>query len=126
MKYSMRYRVAGFLRSLGVDFGAEKNDAVRKMRKTISDLPGKKIVFEIVLDKDGNWAAEAVNLDGLMTGGSIKDNMYEMITDAVFTYFNIAPKYCDDRLLIGGSTKKKNRKEIFEFVATPNLRKAVA
>ena len=55
------------------------------------------------------------------------DNIYEMIADAMFTYFGIDPKYCDDRLLMtGGSTKEKNRKEIFEFVATPNLRKAVA
>lgn len=121
MKYSLRFRLAKVLRKIGFNFDAQKNEAVKNMKKTISKLDGGKIIFQVTIDKDGNWAAEALNLNGLITGGYITDNFNDMITDAIFTYFNIPPEYCDDSLLIKGSKKRKKTsgRKIFTISQTP-------
>lgn len=99
MKYSLRYKISNALRKFGIALDAEKQPAVQNMWKTIRKLDGGKILFELSLDKDGDWSAIAVNLPGLMTGGSLSDPISDMIEDAIFTYFAIPPEYCDERIL---------------------------
>ncbi|MEK7105143.1 MAG: hypothetical protein AAB865_00440, partial [Patescibacteria group bacterium] len=57
------------------------------------------IEFKIELQPDGSWVAESTNLDGIITGGSKRQNINEMIKDAIFTYFEIPPHLCNGALV---------------------------
>lgn len=85
------------MRRLGYDFHEEKNPRVLAMRAELQKLGGLK--FKIDIFPDGAWAAESLNIDGIATGGTNKDHINETIKDAVFTYFEIPPQYCNDNLM---------------------------
>ncbi len=113
MKYSLRYRVARFLRRLGIGIDARKHPAVKQLWKTINKLDGHKIVFDFYIEDNGDWSAVSTNLPGLMTGGTASDPIADMISDSIFTYFGVPPEYCDDRILNKDyMNQKKSRKQV--------------
>ncbi|MBQ8991908.1 hypothetical protein IJ103_01115 [Candidatus Saccharibacteria bacterium] len=73
--------------------------AVQKMNKVLAALPMGGLEFKVTTYKDGEWIAESVNLDGILTGGKADDDKDRMIRDAIFTYFEIPKEYCDSRLI---------------------------
>lgn len=109
MKTSLRYKLARLARTKGVQFHSEDNEAVIAMRREIGSLGSNGIEFAVSIDRTGEWFAESVTLPGIITGGTNAQDMDEMIKDAIFTYFGIDPKHCDDTLLknIGDSTAIK-------------------
>lgn len=88
MKYSMRYRVANLAKKLGVDFDPKKSPELMAMKEEITALPDG-IQFRITTEPNGDWMAESVNIDGILTGGDARDNVDEMIKDAIFTYYGV-------------------------------------
>lgn len=94
---SFVYKLAQLLRRIGYDFQEEKDPRVQAMRKAIRDLGS--IQFKIEVFPNGSWTAESTNLDGIITGGTNKDNINETLKDAVFTYFEIPPRLCNDSLM---------------------------
>lgn len=115
MRYSLRYRFFSFLHKIGINFDSRKNPEVQKMVKALKQLKNHQMVFELEVDKDGNWAAESIDFPGLITGGSANDSFAPLIIDAIFTYFDIPPQYCNDSLL---SLQKSKNKQIFCFTNT--------
>ena len=69
------------------------------MREAINALDEKSIRFSIEQYPDGSWSAESVNIDGILTGGTDPRDLPDAMKDAIFTYFEIPPQYCDDTLL---------------------------
>lgn len=129
MLNAARYRFGKLMRELGLGFDASKDPAVQHMLGEIDKLKERTIVFSIEFDKDGNWAVESKNLPGLITGGNTSDNFDDVITDAIFTYFNIAPQYCDPKILTKShvcnsrNTKSTSKGNIYSF---GGVKKAVA
>ena len=113
MKYSIRYKIVKTLKKIGTNFDPMKNDAVRNMKEVIDSLPSASIQFTISRETNGDWIAESINLSGILTGGSAKDNIEEMIRDAIFTYFEIPAKYCDDSLIRAASEPTVIKQELF-------------
>ena len=113
VKYSIRYRVARAIIKTGVNFDPIKNDAVRNMRDTITSLPTSNIQFIVSSESNGDWVAESVNLSGILTGGTKNDDVQEMIKDAIFTYFEIPAKYCEDSLLRTAGEPVIIKQEVF-------------
>ena len=111
MKYNARYILSKHLKKLGFFSNPEDFPAVKEMLKTIKSLEGKKIIFEMEYDEDGNWAVESMNISGIVTGGNFADgnNIAEVISDAIFTYFEIPPQYCDSSILIKNSSYHAER-----------------
>lgn len=97
MKTRLSYRVADFARKHGVNFNSEKDPKIVAMRAEIKDLGS--INFFIEQATDGEWWARSTNIEGILSGGSSKDNIDAMLRDAIFTYYGISPKHCDDKLL---------------------------
>ena len=91
------YNLAQAARKVGVNFHEENDSRVQAMQKTISKLGG--IQFTIEVDKDGNWAAESTNIDGIITGGYRFQDAAPQLKDAIFTYFEIPPHLCHDALI---------------------------
>jgi predicted RNase H-like HicB family nuclease len=91
------YHLANGLRKIGVDFHESNDVRVQTMQKTIKKLGS--IEFKIELHADGSWVAESVNIDGILTGGTKRKDMNEMIRDAIFTYFEIPPHLCNEKLM---------------------------
>lgn len=91
------YSFSQLLRKLGVDFRETTHPKVREMRAQIVQLGAIK--FKIEFYPDGSWSAESVNIDGIITGSSNVKEMNSFIRDAIFTYFEIPPYLCNDRLL---------------------------
>ncbi|MDO8618029.1 MAG: type II toxin-antitoxin system HicB family antitoxin [Candidatus Uhrbacteria bacterium] len=91
------YKLAQAARKVGINFHEESDPRVQVMRKSIHDLGG--IQFTIEVDKDGNWAAESTNIDGIITGGYNLQDAAAQIKDAIFTYFGIPPHLCKDALM---------------------------
>lgn len=91
------YQFAQFLRRFGVDFHEENDPRVRAMQDAIKKING--IQFQIEVSSDGSWIAESTNIDGIITGGTNRDRINEVIKDAVFTYFEIPPQLCNDNLV---------------------------
>lgn len=112
MRESLRYRVAEGLNKIGLGADLKKSPAVRRMQKELSRLKNHKMLFRVEIDKDGNWVAEAVDFPGLITGGSANDSFAPLIDDAIFTYFEIPPKYC---VALSAETAKAKNKQIFAF-----------
>lgn len=113
MKYSVRYKLARAMKKIGVDFDPLKNDAVRNMKEVIESLPNASIQFTVSREANGDWVAESVNLSGILTGGNSKDDIQEMIKDAIFTYFEVPAKYCDDSLIRAAGEPVIIKQEMF-------------
>jgi len=91
------YKLAQAARKVGIDFHEQNDARVQAMRKEIGKLGG--IQFNIEVDKDGNWAAESTNIDGIITGGYHFQDAATQMKDAIFTYFGIPPHLCNDALI---------------------------
>lgn len=105
------YEISQLLRRVGVKFH-ELNDArVQAMRATIHKLGG--VNFGIELFPDGSWAAESTNLDGIITGGTSRENMNAVLKDAVFTYFEIPPHLCEDSLVNASNEPVTLKKSVY-------------
>src|SRR5438477_11572991 len=99
MKYSLRYKLANFLRTKGRGINGAQSAEVIAMQKEITSLEGKNINFEIKTYVDGSWMAKSTNVEGILTGGNDQKEINEMLKDAVFTYYGIPPEFADDKLL---------------------------
>jgi hypothetical protein len=105
------YRLSQALRRLGFSFHEERDPRVQAMRKAIRDLGS--INFNIEVFKDGSWAAESINIDGIITGGTNKDHINETLKDAVFTYFEIPPHLCNDALVKGSDEPLRLEQRVY-------------
>ena len=92
------YLAAQQLRQWGYNFNEDNDARILAMKKEIQRLGGR-IEFKIEQYPDGSWAAESVNLDGVITGGGSTKKITPTIRDAVFTYFGIPPHLCNDAVL---------------------------
>ena len=92
------YSTAKLLRQLGYNFNEAGDERVQAMKKEI-EHSGGRIEFKIEQYPDGSWTAEAVNFDGIITGGANTQEITPTIRDAVFTYFGIPAHLCDDTIL---------------------------
>ncbi len=99
MKYSLRYKLASFLRTKGRGLSSAQSAEVIAMQKEISNLENKNINFEIKTYVDGSWMAKSTNVEGILTGGNNQKEINEMLKDAIFTYYGVPPEHADDRLL---------------------------
>ena len=86
------------MRQLGVGDLKQNDLRLEAMKKEITKAGGK-VEFKIEQYPDGSWAAESVNIDGIITGGKTTKNISPTIKDAVFTYFGIPPYLCIDEVL---------------------------
>lgn len=92
------FKLSRILRGAGFDFW-QNSPIVSRLQKKMEELNG--IQFKIEIYPDGSWAAESINVDGIITGGKGVQEMNSKIKDAVFTYFEIPPHLCNDQLLEG-------------------------
>ena len=113
MKYSIRYKTVRAMRKLGLGFDPSKSEEIKNMREVMASLSGGGIQFTVSREANGEWMAESVNIDGILTGGDAKDDVDEMIKDAIFTYFGIPPQFCDDSLLREASEPVVIKQEVF-------------
>jgi hypothetical protein len=91
-------------KGFGVKFNGADDPNVQAMQEEINELKG--IHFAVEQYPNGDWMAKSTNVDGILTGGSSGDNVEELMKDAVFTYYGISSKYCDDKLMkIAGDIK---------------------
>jgi predicted RNase H-like HicB family nuclease len=93
------YAISNALRRVGYSFDGSSDPFVQEMQSTINSLDNRSINFFIEQNPNGAWVAQSTNIDGIMSGSKDPQEIPEMLKDAVFTYFEIPPKYCDDRLL---------------------------
>jgi predicted RNase H-like HicB family nuclease len=91
--------ISNALRKAGWNFNEASNSYVVEMQRTIAQLEEKSITFYIEQQPDGGWIAQSTNIDGIMSGGNNPQDIPEMLKDAVFTYFEIPPQFCNDSLL---------------------------
>jgi len=113
MKYSVRYRVAKLLRRAGAKFDAKKCKEIINMQEVINSLSGGSLQFTVSREANGDWIAESVNISGILTGGTAEDDIAEMLKDAIFTYFEVPARYCDDALLREAGEPVIIKQEIF-------------
>ena len=99
MQYSIRYKIAKLLRKAGAKFDAAKCPEVINMQEVVAALSGGSIQFTVSREPNGDWIAESVNIRGILTGGTAADDVNKMIKDAIFTYFEVPARYCDDALI---------------------------
>lgn len=95
------YQLAHLARKAGYDFQEASDSRVLAMQDAIAKLGGG-VKFSITTDgKTGEWAAESVGLEGIITGGKhfSPQEVNATIKDALFTYFDIPPHLCNDTLL---------------------------
>ncbi len=92
------YTLAQLLRRVGLGFHENSDHRVIEMKKEIQRVGGK-IEFKIEQYPDGSWAAESINVDGIITGSKDVKEISSMIRDAIFTYYSIPPHLCNDALL---------------------------
>jgi hypothetical protein len=105
------YLISQALRRLGFRFHEEQDPRVKAMQKAIHELGSIKFAIEI--SKDGSWAAESTNIDGIITGGTNKDSINETLKDAVFTYFEIPPHLCNDALVKGSDEPLRLEQRVY-------------
>ena len=75
-----------------------KDERVRQMKEEIQRLEG--INFSIEISPNGEWVAESTNIEGIITGGdNYPHNVGEQVRDAIFTYYEVPSRFCDDALL---------------------------
>lgn len=111
MRNKLVYQLAQLARKAGVDFHERNDSRVQAMRAEIGKLGG--IQFDIEVDKDGNWAAESTNVDGIITGGAHLQDAAAELKDAIFTYFAIPPHLCDDALIKADGEPVQLKKRIY-------------
>lgn len=112
MKTSLAFKIANFARKQGLKFDALHDPRVIAMREEIAQLKDDGINFSINIYNDGTWSARSTNVDGIITGGDNFAESNEMIKDAIFTYYDVPPQFCEDRLLHGSGEKKTIHNEI--------------
>ena len=103
------YNLSNVARKMGYNFNEASDERVVKMKKEIDQIG--KIKFKIEQYPDGSWTAESTNFDGIITGGTHRQNISSTIKDAVLTYFEIPPHLCINTLLRGDNepvTVKQN------------------
>jgi len=83
---------------MGVGDLTRNDSRLEAMKKEIVKAGGR-VEFKIEQYPDGSWAAESVNIDGIITGGKTTKNISSTIKDAIFTYFGIPPYLCQDEVL---------------------------
>lgn len=93
----MIFKASGLLRAMGIDVADKRHQAILEMQKNINQLGS--IEFKIEMYPDGSWAAESVNVDGIISGGRDTKEINAMLKDAIFTYFDVPSYLCDDNLL---------------------------
>ena len=86
------------MRQFGIADLGQNDLRVEAMKKEIAKVGGK-IEFKIEQYPDGSWTAESANIDGIITGGRTTKDISGTIKDAVFTYFGIPARLCQDDLL---------------------------
>ncbi len=99
LRNQLVYFSANALRKLGHNFNEEHDERVSEMQHVINSLDNHAVNFKIEVSPDGNWSAESINIEGIMTGGKDPREIPEMIKDAVFTYFEIPPHLAKDELI---------------------------
>ena len=112
MKTSLAFKFASLAKLAGMNFDYSNNPAVLDMQSQITALDGG-VQFAISHYADGSWSAKSINIDGIITGGKNQVDVEETIKDAIFTYFNIEPQYCNDLLLRGIGERKTLKNEIY-------------
>ena len=105
------YTLAQGLRRLGFDFHEGGDVRVQAMRKALRDHG--PIKFSVELLSDGSWVAESTNVDGIITGGTDKENINDTLKDAVFTYYEIPPQLCNDSLIKASGEPVKVEREVY-------------
>ena len=95
------YKLAHLARKAGYNFQEASDSRVFAMQSTIAKLGGGVKVSITVDGKTGEWVAESVDLEGIITGGKhfFPKEVNETIKDALFTHFDIPPHLCNDSLL---------------------------
>ncbi len=91
------FRLSQILRGLGFNFNESNNPNVQELQREMKSIG--TIKFNIEFYPDGSWAAESVNIDGIITGGKDVKNVNATIKDAIFTFFRIPPHLVNDNLL---------------------------
>lgn len=91
------FNISRVLRSFNIGFDQTNYPKLSLMKKEIKELNG--INFKIEFYPNGSWTAESVNIDGIITGSDNVKEINFLIKDAVFTYFEIPPQFCDDSFL---------------------------
>lgn len=91
--------ISNALRKAGWSPNEASNMHVREMQSTIDGLEDKSVTFYIEQQPDGGWIAQSTNIDGIMSGGNNPQDIPDMLKDAIFTYFEVPPQYCNDSLL---------------------------
>ena len=112
MKTSLAYKFSKFMREQGRRLNPLENEAVIHMRSEIDQLD-EGIQFTVSTYEDGSWMAKSTNVEGILSGGRDASEIPEVIKDAIFTYYDIPPKYCNDDLLRGTGEKKVVKREAF-------------
>lgn len=110
LKTSLTYKVASVMGRLGMKPDPNGDPHVAALRQDIKDLNG--IEFAISHFPNGEWVAKSTNIDGILTGGDAADNVDEMIKDAILTYYDIAPAYCDAVEVHLSNNKEVVRQEV--------------
>ena len=87
------------MRRGGYNFNELSDKNVQEMQHTIESLDNGAVSFKIDIQPNGYWIAESINIDGIMSGGPDASGIPAMLKDAIFTYFEIPPKLCNDSLL---------------------------
>ena len=123
MKKSLKYRRSHLRHKLGFQHQKECVE-ISHMRKTIRKLDGGCIRFNIIQDKNnGDWAAESINIPGIITGGNKQDDIDAMIKDAILTYFAIPPQHCDDIRIL---SMQEIYKEALDYIRRETASEAAA
>lgn len=113
MKTSLAFKVATLARKYGLKVNDLKNPSVASMKDAIESLGPEGIQFAISGYEDGSWMAKSVNVDGILTGGDDMAECTELIKDAIFTYYEVPPQFCNDALLHKSGDKKTVHNEAF-------------
>lgn len=105
------YNLSNLARKIGYNFDEQNDERVVKMKREIDRIG--KIEFKIEQRPDGSWTAESTNFDGIITGGTNRQNISSTIKDAIFTYFEIPPQLCVDTLLRGDNEPVTVRQNVY-------------
>lgn len=103
MKHSIKYIFWNILRKLGLGPNPLECPEIKTMIETAKKNGKAGFVLKLEIFEDGEWLVTSQELPGLVTGGSLKErnNIEEQVIDAIFTYFAVPPRYCDDTLFLG-------------------------
>ena len=113
MKTSLTFKFVTLAKKMGISSNPLASQKVKEMRQEIDSVSADGgIKFEIGMYPDGSWSARSTNVDGIISGGFDQSEIPAMIKDAIFTYYDIPPQYCDDTLLKGTGEKKTVKNEL--------------